>query len=60
MYVGLPAEVYDTIEKLAAEQGRSTASLGAFALEYFVAFVAPKIYPMGQVAKRYDLNEDDE
>lgn len=60
LYVGLSAEVYDAIEKLAAEQGRTTSSLAAFALEHFLAYDAPKIYPLSRAVERYQPPDEDE
>jgi hypothetical protein len=52
MYLTVPTEVYDVMEKLAVEQGRTLSNLGAFAMEYFVAFVAPKAYPLSKVLSK--------
>jgi len=61
LYVGLSAEVYDALERLAAEQGRTTSALAAFALEHFMAYDAPKIYPLSRAVERYsDTTDSDE
>ena len=57
LYVGLNSEVYDALEKLAAEQGRTTSSLAAFALEHFLAYDAPKIYPLSRAIEKYQEDE---
>ena len=67
MYLTLPTQLYDVLEQLAEEQGRTLSNLGAFALEYFVAFVAPQAYPLSKVLENretkreeFDIEDDEE
>lgn len=57
VYISLPNEVYATLESLAREQGRTTSNLGAFAIEHFLGFIAPKMYPLSRTVKNYE-NDD--
>jgi hypothetical protein len=53
-------EVYDAMETLAANQGRTISHLAAFALEYFLAECAPRLYPLSRTVERYHDEPDDD
>lgn len=50
----VPDAVYEVLEELARDQGRSTANLTAFAVEYFLACDAPKLYPFAKCLEKRD------
>jgi hypothetical protein len=54
----VPDAVYEVLEELAKDQGRSTANLTAFAVEYFLACDAPKLYPFAKCLEKRDAMED--
>ena len=60
VYISLPNEVYVTLESLAKEQGRTTSNLGAFAIEYFLGSIAPKMYPLNRTVKNYEPNDEED
>lgn len=45
--VTLAEEVYEVLANLALKQGRTAANLASFILEYYLTFVAPGVYPLG-------------
>ena len=45
--VTLAEEVYEVLADLALKQGRTAANLASFILEYYLTFVAPGVYPLG-------------
>lgn len=60
VYATVPTELYESLEALAANQGRTVASLAAFALEYWMSVDAPKLYPMNRVIRQYETHMEDE
>lgn len=63
----VPDAIYEVLEELAEDQGRSVANLTAFAVEYFLAVNAPTLYPFSKCLKDRDsaralatYNETDE
>lgn len=58
VYISLPAEVYNALDSLAREQGRTTSNLGAFAIEHFLAYDAPKIYPLSKSIRGYQETDE--
>jgi hypothetical protein len=47
-------ELFDVLEGLANQQGRTVAGLAAFALEDWVSERAPRIYPLAKALRKYE------
>ena len=53
-------ELFDALESLANQQGRTIAGLAAFALEDWVGERAPKIYPLSKALRQYQPPEEED
>lgn len=58
IYATVNRELYEAMEVLAERQGRTIAALTSFALEYFMAECADRLYPLDKSARKYDDNTD--
>lgn len=60
IYATVNRELYEAMESLADRQGRTLAALASFALEYFMAECADRLYPLNKSVKKYPSETEDE
>ena len=56
--VTLSEGVYEVLSELALSQGRTVANFASFVLEYYLTFVAPGVYPLGDRFSRGRFSVD--